>query len=161
MRLTIPTAVPSREVPTVLGKVVAWANKEVMPVLRQLRDAANLEAALGAEVTTGGGGAFAQLWVSDPMPTNRSWLVEVRVIGRSSSGPAQTVGYIVRGLFQNLDGVVTQIGATSTSFTGESDAGFDIRLQVSGQAVAVEVQDDGVSPTRFNAKVVLLHQPVA
>jgi hypothetical protein len=160
VRLTVPTAVPTREVPTVLGKVVAWANKEVMPVLRQLRDAANLEGALGSEVTTGGAGTFGQLWQSDPMPTNSSWMIEARVIGRSTTGPVQTVGYVMRGLFQNDSGAVTQIGVSSTPFIAESDAGYEIRFVISAQRIVLEVQDDGVSATRFTAKVLLLHQPV-
>lgn len=144
-----------------LGKVVAWANKEVMPVLRQLRDAANLEGALGTEVTTAGTGVFTQLWQSDPMPTSASWLIEARVLGRTTTAaPVQTAGYVVRGLFQNDAGVVTQIGVTAADFTAESDPGYDIRMQVSGQTVVLEVQDDGAAATRFTAKVLLLHQPV-
>lgn len=156
LRQTIPTPVSSRGV---AGdkQLVSWANGEVMPVLRQLRDAANLEAVSGAALTTAATGVFTNLWASDVMPSSCAWLVEARVVGY---GSAEAVGYVLRALFRNEAGVVSQVGTTVVEYSEESDASYGVRLQVSGQTVVLDVQDDAVTPTRFAARVSILHLPV-
>lgn len=155
MATTIFRAVSERA----LGKaeeLLFWANREVIPVLREMRDALNLETVQRFRVNTLATGLFANIWTSDAMPTDSAWLVEAKVIARAISGTAQRCTYIRRGLFYNESGTVTQQGATDATYTNESAAGCDVRLQVSGQTIVLDVQDDGASQFQWVALVRVL-----
>lgn len=139
MPTTIPRAVSGREV-SKPEDLSAWANKEVMPVLRDLRAASNYEAVIKKELDTAGTAVFTNIWTSESMPTDSTWLTEVRITGTSAT---QHCAYVLRGVFGNTAGAVAQVGTTSIEYAEESAAGLDVQLVVSGQTVTLDVKDDG------------------
>lgn len=152
MRLTADQAV--RETPVSEKGVPAWANEELLPLLRQLRNAANACAVERSTVTTGGGGAYARLWTSPVMPTDSTWHVEALVAGTdSASGGAQHAGYAMAATFASQAGVVAQVGSTTALASHESAAGIDARFGVdaSERVVYLEVRDAGAAAMNFVA----------
>lgn len=136
--------------------LLPWANKELRPLVKQIRAALNSEYTATFKVTTPGDGAFTNVWTSDALPTNSAWLIEVRAIG-FVAGSTDACGYIRRGIFYNDDGTVAQVDTTTDEYTEEANAACDVRLQVSGQTIQFDVKDDGVDPYLFVIKVNALH----
>lgn len=152
MKNTIPAALSDREIKSE-KELVEWANRELRPVVRQARAVLNNRYDAVFELSTAGTGAFTNIWTSDAMPTGSAWLVVAHVIAYTTSGTAQRGAYIRRGLFYNDAGTVAQQGTTVAEYTEESAAGADVRLQVSGQTIQLDVQDDGVSTFSWRAFV--------
>lgn len=143
-KTTVPVPASSLELKSE-KELLDWANREAIPLLRQLRARANDVYHAVFELSTAASGAFATIWTSDAMPTDSAWFVEVRVIGRASAGTDQRTAYVARGTFYNDSGTVAQQGSTSSDYAEESAAGCDLRFAVSGQTVTFDVKDDGVS----------------
>jgi len=154
MKNTVPTAVSDRAVTK--DALDTWVNKEARPLLQEARRALNTEAAQVATLTTAATGAFANIWTSDPVPTDSSWSVHVRVLGQSTAGAAQTADYGRVALFRNTAGTLAQVGATQALWSIETAAAMDVRLQVSGQTVTLDVRDDGVSTIAWKAHIRIL-----
>lgn len=136
--------------------VQAWANKEAIPVLRELRSFANQEQVQGSNTLTPGDGQWQNLWVSDPVPTGVAMRVIADVIGVSS---ADWVCYRRVAFFRNVDGSVAQVGPTEPLWSLESSGGPDVRLQVVGQTVTLDVQDDGANSFEWHAMVRVFATP--
>ncbi len=163
MRGMVRRAVSDREVAREPEEVAGWINKEAIPLLREMRDVHGLEPVVGAAVSSAGDGVFTNIWTSDPVPTDSVVQVEARIIGRATSGAPQAVSYVRRATFVNEAGVLAQLGTTVAEYSDESDSGFDVRLQISGSgtALTLDVQDDGVSPTYWTAKLSMFRTPAA
>jgi hypothetical protein len=144
LKNTIPLPAPSLELKTT-EDLLRWANKEAIPLLRQLRARLNDTYNAVFELSTAATGAFTSVWTSDAMPTDSAWMVEIRVIGRATAGTDQRTSYVARGTFYNDSGVVAQQGSTSSDYVEESAAGCDFRFAVVGQTVTFDVKDDGAS----------------
>lgn len=152
MRLTAEQAV--RETPVSEKGVPAWANEELLPLLRQLRNAVNASAVERSTVTTGGAGAYARLWTSPPMPTDSTWHIEALVSGTdSAAGGSQHAGYALAATVGSTAGAVAQVGATTTIAAHESAAGIDARFGVDAaeRVVYLEARDAGAAPMDFVA----------
>jgi len=152
VKATIPTPVSERDVKDE-SAAVEYLNKEVRPLLRQMRGALNNTTDESHTLTTAATGTFTAIWTSDALKTNSAMLVEGHVIGRASAGAAQRVAYVVRALFYNAAGTVAQQGSTVAGYTEESSAGCDVRFRVSGQTVILEVVDDSASTFQWRAWV--------
>ena len=148
METTISPPVSSREIKE--EEVAAWANKEALPVLRELRNFANIEQVVAANTTSAGDGEWAILWASAPIPTGVAVRVIADVIGLADG---EEVTYRLVAFFRNNDGTLAQVGATEILWSFESVAGADARFQISGQTITVEVRDDGASPFVWHAMV--------
>jgi hypothetical protein len=141
---TVKTPVSEREVKQT--DVAAWANKEAVPVLRELRGFANAEQVAQVQVATVGAGDWTLLWTSGAVPTGVSVRILADVVGESDTDSGS---YGRVALFRNQDGALGQVGATASLWTLESAAGPDVRFRLEGQAVLLEVQDDGVEEFTF------------
>lgn len=143
MRLTVEQAVADRAVEE---KDLATAvNKEILPLLRQLRTGAN---AVGRErptpVTSDGAGTYVVTWTSDVLPSEAVWEVEARVAG---VGGAQRATYRLIQTVTSIAGVVAALGATTTVHAQETAAACDARVTVDAvnRVVTVEARDDAAT----------------
>ena len=77
------------------------------------------------------------------IPTDTTALVTVVAVARQTDGTAGSVGdsaaYVLRGLFKNASGTVTQVGATNIEVIGESNAAWDATLSVGGSDVFIDL----------------------
>lgn len=151
MKPTVPLAVSQRPVDD--KSIVDWVNREAVPLAKQMRDALNSESVSSHKLTTAATGAFETIWESGDLPTDSAWLVEARIIGRSTS---QTAAYILRATFDNRAGVVTQRGSTASEYGEETAAACDARMLLSGSEIHLDVRDDGASRFYWRATVRVL-----
>ena len=152
--LTVSTPVSERGVRE--DGVLDALNGEVLPALRQMRSFANTEVVQAIVGASPGNGVAMDLWTSDPIPTDVGWQVVADVIGH---GGAEWVNYRVVGFFVNEGGVVAQVGATDTIWTFETSAGPNALLDLRGQGVALEVEDDGVTAFAWHAIIRVFATP--
>lgn len=130
-----------------------WANREIKPLLDQVRAFANARGVERQEGVTDGLGTFLQVWVSDELPTDAAWTLTASVVGSSdAAGGAKKAGYVLAGLASSIAGTVTLTGQ-SVLFSAETDAACDARFGVTGRTVFLEVRDDAVSAMRFASVV--------
>ncbi len=141
MKRTVPQAVSARGVKA--EQFEDWAKKEANPTMRALYLFANQRYSTAQSLTTSASGAYAAIWTDD-IPDNSSWIVEAHVVGRATAGGAARAGYKIAALFYREGGGAVQQGATTVIMSAESVAAFDARFAVSGNAVTVQVLDDGV-----------------
>jgi len=132
---------------------VDWANREVQPVLAQLRTVAN---AKGTERVTGstlGAGAYVRIWESIELPTDAAWSLAATVAGMSSTaGGAERAAYLIGGLAASVAGAVTLTGST-VIHSQETAAGIDARFGIDGRTVYLEVRDAAAGAMDFVAIV--------
>lgn len=150
MKPTVTKAVSGR--PVKAESLEDWANKEVVPVLQQLRAASNFSGVERAEVTTAGAGVATVIWTSPEMPTDASWLVTATVTGLSVSG-VERAGIVVNVTTQSTaGGAVTQVGTTNVS-THVTTVGIAASFAVVGRTVTLSVNDGGTGAMTFVALV--------
>lgn len=154
MKATVQRALSERQVGE--PDVVPFLNKEIVPLLRDIRTAHNLETVQQFTLSTAHTAAFTTIWTSDPMPTNSTWHVRVKCTAITTAGTAQQCAYVREGYFANVAGVVSQVGATASISTFESAAAADVQFAVSGQTILFQVKDDGASTFAWKATVTLL-----
>lgn len=151
MKPTVTKAISDR--PVDQAGLVAWANAEVQPVLKQLRTGANARGIERQEGVTDGAGTFLQVWVSDPLPTDAAWALTASVAATTDAASGgQKACYLLVGFVSSAGGVVT-LNSQSALFTSETDAACDARFGVSGRSVYLEVRDEGTVPMRFASVV--------
>lgn len=151
---TITTPVSDRPVADT-DALLPWANKEIVPLARELRAFANQRAVQTATVDTDTLG-LRTVWTQQ-MPANAVWHVSARVVGISISGPTQHYGYTVEACFSSdSSGNPTIVGAQNQISVFESAAAANARLRVTGGKPTLEAQDDGVSPARWFAQISIL-----
>lgn len=77
------------------------------------------------------------------IPASTTVLIETTISARRTGGAAGTAedgaGYVVRGLYKNVAGTATLIGAVSQIFVAEDQAGWDGTIAVSGGNALVRV----------------------
>lgn len=77
------------------------------------------------------------------IPASTRALIEARVVAARTGGTSGTAedgaGYIVQGVFKNVAGTATVIGAVLVFAVGEDQAGWDATMDVSGGDVRVRV----------------------
>lgn len=156
MKSTVEPTLPGTPVPERPETINRFINKEALPLLRALRDAANLEARERVTVTTDGLGTYSRLWTSPEMPSNATWTIRASVAGTASAaGGVQHAGYLLGATFQSTAGTVTQTGSTSVLYSHESAAAIDTRFNVDSvlRTVYLESRDDAAGAMIFIAVV--------
>lgn len=77
------------------------------------------------------------------IPASTTYFVEATVIARRTGGTSGTAddgaAYVLRGVYQNVAGTATIIGAIIQTVIGESQAGWDATLDTTGATVRVRV----------------------
>ncbi len=148
MKLSAEQAV--RETPVSEQTIPRWANEELLPLLRQLRQAVNACAIERTTATSDGAGTYVRLWTSPALPTDACWHCEVLIAGVSAVASA---GYALAASFASQASVVAQVGATTVIASHESAAAIDARFGVDAvtRVVYVEVRDDAVVPMLWTA----------
>ncbi len=137
------------------AQLAEYVNKELLPVVSQLREVANHSSSFrGSVVTSLGAGAYITLWTSEALPTDGVWAVEATVVGVSTSGSPQRGVYSIHGAIQSTAGAVALLSTPITDAM-ESSAGIDARLtaDATNRTLVVEARDDATSPMRFQAVV--------
>jgi hypothetical protein len=149
MKTTVQRAVSDRPV-NKAEDLLDVVNREVLPVMRDMRSAINVTTDQTFKLTTAATGAFSNIWTSDALPTNSDWFIKADIRGRAA---ADTVQYEIRGTFYNRAGTVGQQGSTATIYSVESAAAADVRLQAVGQTITLDVKDDGASTFYWDALI--------
>lgn len=127
-----------------------WINKEAIPVLRAQKAASDSRPLIATSTyASDGAGTYLTLW-SDSIPTDRKWLVTAEVIG---SGGSHHAGYLKQGLFVNVAGTASQVGATAAVVSIESDAACDAKFDLTGTTLSVQVRDEATTPMDWRANI--------
>ena len=135
------------------GSLTIWAQREVIPFLREARQALNSEIFIAKSYNSVGDGAYATVWTSDPILTNTSVNVEIKLVAKSISGAAQSGSIELRGLFTNTSGTLAQVGVTTSVYSNVTDALIGATISVSGGSVICRVKDNAVSPMSWKILV--------
>lgn len=162
MRSTVEPGLPGSPVPERIEHVGRFINRELLPVLRALRDAANYQGTQRSTATTDGTGVYARLWTSGELALDATVTVRASVVGTAAAaGGSQHAGYLLCATFQSTGGVVTQTGATSVLYAHESAAAIDARFGVDSTArtAYVEVRDDATAAMVFAGVTEALEGP--
>lgn len=152
MKATIETPVSERAPQE--RSLTIWAQRETIPFMIAVRKVLNDEYITSTSFASTLSG-WQTAWTSDPIPTNRAWTVNVSISAISTSGANQSAAFSILSLFTNVGGVVSKIGS-STVHSILSDVTIDARVVVSGSAIIVQVQDNGVSPMLWKIRVEIL-----
>lgn len=155
MKTTVGRALSQRQVDRT-EDLVAFVNRELIPLARDMRAAHNLEAVQQFTLSTSGTATFTSIWTSDPMPTNSTWHVRVKCSAMTTAGTAQQCAYVREAYFANTAGVVAQVGSAVSISSFETAAAADVQFLVSGQAIKFQVKDDGASTFAWKATVTVL-----
>jgi hypothetical protein len=111
-------------------------------------------------------GGTEQFIVGASMTTYQVAVMVLACVGVGGGPAVEAAAWELRGVFYNNAGVVTQLGATTTTFIANSNpAIFDVvpKLQASGSNIQVTGSDDGTSTEaiRWGARLVAIElQPV-
>lgn len=73
------------------------------------------------------------------LTNNKTYLFDIHVVARRTSGGNEGAGYQVAATFRNDSGTVTQVGTTTAVATHEDVAGWAVTLAISGTFVDVKV----------------------
>lgn len=152
MRNTVRIPLSERDIKDPAAAVDAL-NKEIRPILRQVRDALNQTTDECPSLETAATGTFTTIWSTPDLRTDSAIQLEALVLGRA---PSQTCGYVVRALAYNRAGLVGFQGASTTDFSAESAAACDVQFAISGQTVVLQVKDDGANTYQWRARVSVL-----
>lgn len=130
------------------------SDEELSRLTGQMRGAMNARYSAGPfTLTTAATATLATIWTSDDIPTNAAWEVDALVVGISSDG-LQAARYHLSALFRRASGgSIAQVGATSAVVSIEDAAGFNAAFTTSGNAVLLQVRDDGVSTMNWSAHI--------
>ena len=118
-----------------------WAQREVIPFMKDVRRVLNSEYNVAASYLSTASGIVEQVFTGT-IPTNRVWDVTADAVAISTTGTFAAAAFSVRGLFYNNAGVVGQVSTTSTLFSNTSDVSISCALAASGSTVTFGVQDN-------------------
>ena len=115
-----------------------WVNLELLPLLREMRQALNYTSIAKATLATDGSNTPTTIWSSADIASGTSVLVEATVTSRSS---ANRSAFKILAYFYSL-GTVTQEGATTTLYAQDT-SGMNVGLGVVANHVELTVTDPG------------------
>ena len=118
------------------------SEKEITDLPNDLRDALNMTSRVVTHGTTAGTGVFTTMWTSDAMPEKAAWSVQVQILGRGA-GVRCHIGATAL-YYREPAGVATQQGIFGTPVL--SSGGVSAQFITIGNAVAIQVIDNGVTP---------------
>jgi hypothetical protein len=134
VKLTVDRAVSAKQLDK--EAVLPWANKEAIPLLRDLRDFANREITIAVDMTTTGT-ERPLLWSSDEMPTDAAWTVEATVLALAPTG-SMTRGQ--RAGFYSVGGALSEMAPGYIVYQLGS-AGFDMALSSTDRTITLYVSN--------------------
>lgn len=78
--------------------------------------------------------------------TNQCWMVEVQLFAADVGflGDGQCASFDLVGTFKNLNGVLTQVSATTVLWTQKDDAAWDAVFSINGTNLCVTVTGDAI-----------------
>lgn len=142
MKQTVAQGVSQRAVRD--GDFETWANKEVLPFLKEARRGLNAKYVERVSYTTAGTGTAETLWTSDELPTGALITIEATVVAFSPSGPeAYALGDVAT--FYNPAGTVSQVGSTTSRWSHDTGGpGVTLAFAINADdTVSVRFTDDG------------------
>lgn len=150
--LTVPLGVAQRSVDQDMLEI--WANRELVPLLSQIRGALNYKSTQKVIATTDGAGTWKTLWLSEAMPYDGVWVMEAMAIG---IGATERAAYSLNAVCESTAGTVSDLGYTVVS-RNETDELCSVRSYVdtSGRTIALQVKDNASEAMRFVAVVSLV-----
>ncbi len=97
----------------------------------------------------------ATIWLSDDMPENSVWDVEVIVLAMSTSGGGDAAGYRRIGRFSRVASAApSTIAAVATPVADAEDTGtWDVTLAASGNGISLTVTGDATQTISWSALV--------
>jgi hypothetical protein len=125
-----------------------WVNRELIPLLLQVRQALNYYSVASATYTTAGTGTMTTVWTSADVAVGSSILVDTTVLGIATGA---TSAFKITGLFRN-PGTFAQEGTTTAGYT-QNTASFAVQYLVVDDHLEVQVQDDGALDVEWTAIV--------
>lgn len=131
-----------------------WANRELIPLLSQVKGVLDQVYLTKATIPTVHTGTFTTIWASPDLALGFEWLIEAQIQAHATTARS---AWIIRGLFTN-PGTIAQEGATAAVYT-QTVAGFAVRFLVVSNHVEVQVQDDGVLSVNWGAWIQLRENP--
>jgi hypothetical protein len=132
-----------------------WADGEIVPLLRQLRDAANRVVTIAAEVATVGDGAWTTIYTTEDLAENSIVGVEWWVLGGGTIGAGKFAD--VRGAAMiGRESAGAGVGGTASLYAIRNPAGYDVQFIASGNAGLLQVKDDGATAAKWKATVFMV-----
>ena len=150
---TVPRGVSPRYVKP--KELEVWANREVIPLLGQLRGVANYRTTQKFYTTTAGDGAWTTVWQSEQMGRNQVWALEASLVG--TGGTQRWGANVTGGAEASSAGVVTILGSNVTpAFETASTISAQVIVDAINRAVLLQVRDNGAEAMTFTAVVSIL-----
>jgi hypothetical protein len=115
--------------------------------------AVNMVSQVRVTVTTAATGAFAVIWTSEDMAPGSVWSMDYHIVARATAGLAARARYDQAALFyREIGGATSQQGASGVITSSiESIIAWTNRFRVVGNAIVIEVLDDGVCTVNWDA----------
>lgn len=127
-----------------------WFNKQLLPFLGQVRQAANYVGTNQQSTQTAATGTFATIWSSADVAAGQSVLIDATIMAVDTTVTSTAV-FKITGTFFNA-GVLLQEGLTVAGYT-QNSPGFAVQFLVVANHVEVQVQDDGALTVNWQATV--------
>lgn len=144
----IPTVLKPLRTQVPKDQFEPWVNKELLPLLAQMRQALNYYSVQSAPYSTAATGTMTTIWTSADIAVGSSVLVDTTIIGIADGA---TSAFKITGLFRN-SGTFAQEGATYAPFT-QNTASFAVQYLVVDNHFEVQAQDDGALDVEWTAIV--------
>jgi len=131
-----------------LGKVddvLPFLNKEVTPLLREMRAALN-SGQSGTTVTgdtSDSVGVLKEVWESDTAPTVGTWSIHARAVLSDSN--SEGAAYFLAATYRMVAGAPTLVASTAIYTPHESTGAFDWQWNTTATTVTLSLQDAGVA----------------
>lgn len=153
MKATVEKPVRTRGVKP--DELTTTVNRELLPLLIQVREALNIHYTASFELPTAATGAWTTIYTSDDIPVGQDWLVEAEIRAKASTARS---AWIIRGLFYNTGSAAAQEGSTVVEYS-QTVAAFDVRFSVASNHFTVDVLDDGALSVDWLCIVTLRENP--
>ena len=125
-----------------------WFNRELIPLLLQMRQALNYWSVQSAAYTTAATGTMTTIWTSADVAVDSSILVKTTVMGIATGA---TSAFEITGLFRN-PGTFAQDGTTAAIYT-QNTASFAVQYLVVDNHIELQVEDDGALSVDWTAVI--------
>lgn len=136
--MTLPINPPPLSVPGELSRnrqVAAFFDSLLRTIYQMWSELRGIEFTAKTTTTDASNTALQRVAVA----TDRTVLIEARVLARRTGGSAgsagDSAGYVVRGTFKNVSGTVSLVGSVNADYTAEDQSGWNCGFAVSGQEV--------------------------
>ena len=123
-----------------------WVNRELLPLLAQMRQALNYYNVTAVTFPTAATGVMTTVWSSTDIAVGSSFLIETTIVGTATTAAS---AFKITGFFRN-PGTFAQEGTTAAIYT-QNTASFAVQYLVVNNHLEVQVQDDGALDVSWTA----------